>query len=173
MKTTNKLEVMVVDDDRTYNNALVNYLQGHLGGNATVTGFQTGEECVGQIDKKPQVVILDYFLNSQYFDAMNGISILDIIKKKNPNVEIVMVSGQNKLELAVSAMRHGAFNYVIKEESAFPQINKSVRNIMHMYKLRNDLKSIRKSAIAAIAGVIFIIGFTIAIEIFAPGILNH
>lgn len=167
-----KLEVLVVDDDRLYNSALVNYLKEHLGGKAIVKSFQTGEECLDVIDKKAQIVILDYFLNTRFYDAMNGISVLDSIKKKNPNVEVIMLSGQDKLEIAVGAMRHGAHNYIVKGKSAFPQIFNSVRNVVRNYSLTKEREQYRGIAIATLTGVALIVGITVALGIFAPQIFN-
>ncbi len=173
MEIGNKIEVLVVDDDRTYNIALTNYLKEHLGGTATVKSFQTGEQCLDLIDKKNQIVVLDYFLNNRFFDAMNGISILDVIKKENPNAEVIMVSGQDKLEIAVSAMRHGAHNYIVKGASAFPQIFNSVRNVIHNFSLQKELKRYRRIAIGIIACIAIIVEITIALEIIAPQLFGH
>jgi DNA-binding NtrC family response regulator len=173
MKTTNKLEVLVIDDDSAYNKALVNYLQEQYNDDISVTGFQSGEECLNSFEGKPKIVILDYFLNSRFSDAMNGISVLDIIKKKNPGTEVILISGQDKIDVAINAMRHGAYNYIVKGSSALPQIGRSTRSIMHTFKLRNDIKWARNSALATLAGVFLIVGFAIAIQIFAPALLNR
>lgn len=170
--TKNEVEVLVVDDDKTYNNALVNYLRTHLGKTAIIKSFQTGEQCIDFIDGKNQIIVLDYFLNSRFYDAMNGISVLDIIKKKNPNTEVIILSGQDKLEIAVSAMRHGAHNYIVKGESAFPQIFNSVRHVIHNYSRDKELKQYRRIAIATVASVAIIIGITIALQVFVPQIFN-
>ena len=162
---------MVVDDDRSYNIALTKYLQDHFGSIISITNFQTGEHCLDIIDGKPEVVILDYFLNSKYTDAMNGLSILDIIKRKNTKAEIIMMSSQDKIGIAVKAMEHGAFNYVVKGESAFPQISKSLRNIMSTFKLQREYRRIRNSTLATVASIIFIVAFTIAVQVFHPTLL--
>src|ERR1035437_524317 len=172
MKASDKMEVIVLDDDRAYNFALVNYLQEHFGNSVNITSFQTGEQCVDAINSKTEVVVLDYFLDSKFSDAMNGMSVLDTIKKKSPNIEVVMLSGQDKLDVAINAMRHGAFNYIVKGVAAFPQISRSIRNIMHTSTLHNELKRNRSITIATIPSVVFIVGFTIAMQIFAPGILK-
>ncbi|HEY4799170.1 MAG TPA: response regulator [Bacteroidia bacterium] len=173
MKTTKKLGVLVVEDDRTYNSALVHYLQGNLKDQANVTGCQTGEQSIDLIEQKPDVVILDYFLNSRFASAMNGLSVLDIVKKRSPGSEIIMVSGQDKIDIAVKAMNHGAFNYVVKGESAFLQIGKSIRNVMHLRKLQKDSKWARISVLSTIAGAILLVGFLLAIQVFAPQLFNN
>jgi DNA-binding NtrC family response regulator len=172
MKTKNTQEVLIVDDDRAYNFALVNYLQEHFGKYVSIKSYQTGEQCVTNLKSNTEVVVLDYFLNSRFSEAMDGISVLDLIKKKNPNAEVLIVSGQDKLDVAVNAMRHGAFNYIVKGESAFPQISKSIRNILHHFSTSTELKRYRNITIATITSVIFIVGFTIAMQIFDPGILR-
>lgn len=92
--------------------------------------FATGEDCLKQLEKdKPSIVFLDYNLDSQVRDAMNGVELLKVIKAKLPQTECVMLSGQNKIEVANQAMQHGAFEYISKGDDALKQAEKTVFNL--------------------------------------------
>lgn len=92
--------------------------------------FATGEECLKHLEKdKPSIVFLDYNLDSQVRDAMNGVELLKVIKAKLPKTECVMLSGQNKIEVANQAMQHGAFEYISKGDDALHKAEKTVFNL--------------------------------------------
>lgn len=92
--------------------------------------FVTGEECLKFLEKdKPSIVFLDYNLDSQVRDAMNGVELLKVIKAKLPKTECVMLSGQNKIEVANQAMQHGAFEYISKGDDALQKAEKTVFNL--------------------------------------------
>jgi periplasmic protein TonB len=92
--------------------------------------FATGEECLKFLEKdKPSIVFLDYNLDSQVRDAMNGVELLKVIKAKLPKTECVMLSGQNKIEVANQAMQHGAFEYISKGDDALQKAETTVFNL--------------------------------------------
>jgi protein TonB len=92
--------------------------------------FATGEECLKHLEKdKPSIVFLDYNLDSQVRDAMNGVELLKVIKSKLPKTECVMLSGQNKIDVANQAMQHGAFEYISKGDDALQKAETTVFNL--------------------------------------------
>jgi protein TonB len=92
--------------------------------------FATGEECLKFLEKdKPSIVFLDYNLDSQVRDAMNGVELLKVIKSKLPKTECVMLSGQNKIDVANQAMQHGAFEYISKGDDALQKAETTVFNL--------------------------------------------
>ncbi len=125
-KTT---RVFLVDDDPLYLKALENSIaQQHS--SITINAFQTGEACLQNLKLGPSVVILDYYLNTEFPYAWNGMSILKHIKKINPKTKVIMISSQDSLAVAIDCMEKGAYDYVSKSKSAFSRINKIIRNIV-------------------------------------------
>lgn len=95
--------------------------------------FGTGEDALAVIDKdKPSIVFLDYNLDSQVRNAMNGVDILKEIKRRLPKTECVMLSGQNKIEVANQAMEAGAFEYIKKGDDALVKAEKTVFNLNNL-----------------------------------------
>ncbi len=87
----------------------------------------------------PDVIILDYYLNGLDANAMNGIEILDKIKAYNSDIPVIMLSSQDKIEVAIECMHHRAFDYVVKSETAFMRIQRIINSISRFKKMDNIL----------------------------------
>jgi DNA-binding NtrC family response regulator len=132
-----KIKVFIVDDDDLFLKALV--IQFRENPIYEVITFATGELCVEEIHNTPDIVILDYHLNSIEKNAMNGLKTLDIIKKINNEIPVIMVSAQDKIEVAVSCIHHKAFDYVVKSETAFVRLQKIIKAIFKYKKMEREL----------------------------------
>jgi DNA-binding NtrC family response regulator len=70
---------------------------------------------------------------------MNGIETLDKIKAYNPDIPVVMLSSQDKIDVAISCMHHRAFDYVVKSETAFVRLQKIITTIFKYKKMEKEL----------------------------------
>ncbi len=70
---------------------------------------------------------------------MNGIETLDKIKAYNPDIPVVMLSSQDKIEVAINCMHHRAFDYVVKSETAFIRLQKIITTIFKYKKMEKEL----------------------------------
>ena len=130
MSDQNKLLVYIVDDDKMYSSALKHYLESNCHDiNLQIEQFIVGETLLMSIDKKPHVIILDYHLNSKFHDAVNGIEILREIKRLSPESKVIMVSGQDSVDVAVDTIAKGAVDYIVKNSDAYEKIRRAVLNI--------------------------------------------
>jgi DNA-binding NarL/FixJ family response regulator len=85
------------------------------------------------------VIVLDYYLDGIDKTAMNGIETLDKIKAYNPDTPVVMLSSQDKIEVAIDCMLHKASDYVVKSETAFIRLQKAISTIFHTRKVEKTL----------------------------------
>jgi DNA-binding NarL/FixJ family response regulator len=85
------------------------------------------------------VIILDYHLDGIDPGAMNGVDTLDKIKAFNPDIPVVMLSSQDKIEVAVDCMHHKASDYVVKSETAFVRLKKTITTIFKYKKMEKEL----------------------------------
>jgi len=133
----NKILLFLVDDDPLF----LKSLEIEFGDNteSVVQTYATGELCLENISQNPDVVILDYHLNSIDKNAINGLETLDRIKKTNQAIPVVMLSSQDKIEVAVNCMKHQAFDYIVKSETAFIRLQKIITTIFHYQKLEKAL----------------------------------
>jgi len=130
--------VFIVDDDMNQATMVADHLKKFK--NLTLKTFSSGEECLKNLTLNPQIIFLDYNFDKAGKDAMNGIKILDKIKETNPSIEVVMFSGQEKIEIAVNTMKHGAFDYIIKNESSFHRSENVILNIIRKLKLESSVR---------------------------------
>jgi len=115
-------KVFIVDDDEMMSMALEDYLtrntlhEIHL--------FTTGEDCIKHLRDQPDIIVLDYNLNSVHKEAANGMKILEAIKKLNRDIPVILFSSQDAYSVALQSINRGATQYVIKDENAFEKIAK-------------------------------------------------
>jgi DNA-binding NtrC family response regulator len=112
------------------------------------------------------VIVLDYQLNGEKKGAQNGLEILKKIKSANPAVEVVMLSGQDKIDVAVELMKHGAFDYVIKNPTAFVRTQNAILNIFKSLKLHENLKAYKFATIILSSVIVLIIIAAILLVVF-------
>ena len=137
MNNENKIKLFLVDDDAVYLKLLeIEFLQH---GDFDIETYPTGELCMEHLSNKPDVIILDYYLDGVDVNAMNGMETLDKIKASNPNIPVVMLSSQDKIDIAISCMHHGAFDYVMKSETAFIRLQKIITAIFEFKKIEKQL----------------------------------
>jgi DNA-binding NtrC family response regulator len=134
----NKIKIFLVDDDALFLKSLEIEFRQH--GDFDIKTFASGERCLDHLSYHPDLVILDYFLAGIDKFAMNGIDTLDKIKALNADIPVVMLSQQDKIDVAVSCMHHGAFDYVVKSETAFIRLQKIITTIMKSKKMEKELK---------------------------------
>ena len=113
-----ELNLYLVDDNRSSVNALKHYLTEHFENQLATSTFFDGESCIQNINEKTDMVILDYF-----FNGINGNEIMRTIKRINPQIEVIMLSGNADLETAIESYKLGAKNYIVKGKKALRKIS--------------------------------------------------
>ena len=132
-----KIKLFLVDDDSVYLKSLEIEFMDHP--EFSIETFSTGELCLANLSHNPDVIILDYQLDGIDKTAMNGIDVLDKIKAYDPEIPVIMLSSQDKIEVAVNCMHHKAFDYVVKSETAFLRLNKIIPVIFRVKKMEKQL----------------------------------
>lgn len=142
MENETVIKIFLVDDDALFLKSLeIDFLQHSdpIALGFVVETYSTGELCMKNLSNNPDIVILDYHLDGIDKDAMNGIDTLDQIKRVNENIPVIMLSSQDKIEVAVNCMHHKASDYVIKSETAFMRLQKIITTILLHQKMQNEL----------------------------------
>ena len=103
----NQLKIFLVDDDLFYLNILEQHL--HNLGYKDVVIYTNGTDCINNLEQNPTVIFLDYKM-----DTLSGYEVLKKIKRYNPNIYTVMISGQEEIKPAIDSLKHGAFDYIQK-----------------------------------------------------------
>jgi two-component system, OmpR family, response regulator len=118
--------IFIVDDDEMLTMMLTDHLSRYP--SFDIKAFATGEECLENLYLEPDIIILDFNLNSVDEKAANGLQILQKIKREIPSVKVIMYSSQEQYGIALQTIGKGAVEYVIKDKDAFFKIEEIIRN---------------------------------------------
>lgn len=162
--------IFIVDDDPTQSMMLQDYLSKYS--TFTVHTFGSGEECLKNLATlSPEVIFLDYNFDKAGKNAMNGVEILKEIKAAKPDTEVVMFSGQDRIEVAVNTMKYGAFDYIVKSESAFHRSENVIFNIIKRMKLQGEATMYKKLTYAF--GIALIVFVVVVIWLWKSGFISN
>lgn len=132
-----KIKLFLVDDDVVFLRLLEIQFLDH--GDFEIETYTTGELCIENLSHKPDVIILDYLFDHLNMITMNGIETLDRIKAYDPGIAVIMLSEQDKIEVAIECMHHAAYDYVVKSETAFIRLQKIITSLYENKILRKQL----------------------------------
>lgn len=158
-----ELTIFLVDDNKVYLKLLEQELcKNHK---YEVYSFLSGEECLEKLFLKPDIAIVDYHLDEHNDHAANGDIILEKIKALSPNTEVIIISGDDKVQFVNDLMEMGAkaneVKFIHKEkEHEFSKIKRILRNIVFDKEEKVAYKVLIFIAIiiAAITALAFITG---------------
>src|ERR1044072_9270609 len=131
---TQPLQLFIVDDNPMVTTGLKAYLQNRFGNSLDIFTFLDGKTALKKVNADTGIVILDYYLENE-----NGNDVLKSITKINPQTEVIMLSSNEDMGIAIDAFRNGATDYVIKGEKSWKRINSLVYKII-TYPLRVMVK---------------------------------
>jgi DNA-binding NtrC family response regulator len=137
MKDKNKIKLFLVDDDAVFLKLLEIEFVEHS--DFSVETYITGEQCIANLTHNPDVIVLDYHLDGNDKSAMNGLNTMDKIKAVNPGIPVIILSCQDKIEVAVNCMHHGALDYVVKSETAFLRLEQIIETLFLHKKMEKEL----------------------------------
>lgn len=98
---TQGINLFIVDDNKLLVADLKNYLHTKFQSNLEISTFYDGESCLKKITKDTHIVILDYFL-----EGKNGLEILKKIKTSNPKTEVIMLSNNEDIAIAIETFSY-------------------------------------------------------------------
>jgi DNA-binding NtrC family response regulator len=170
----NQINIFIVEDDTTFAASLIAEIESSFDNVPfKIHSFETGERCMAQYDAlKPKVVILNYYLNSNYPNAANGIEVLDWIKRKRQKTDVIMLTHEDDVEIAIKSFKHGASDYVVKSKTQFKKLNYSLFNLLKIMEAKKEALKYKYflGIFLGLMGLLF--GAIIAIQIYSPEVFN-
>ena len=130
-------KIFVVEDDEWYNRLLVHNLS--LNPDYDIQSFTTGKECLENLNQEPDVITLDYRLPDT-----KGLDVLKQIKEINEEIQVILISEQDDIEVVVELLRHGAYDYIVKSRDIKERLLNTINNIRQGNKLRKEIVSLRQ-----------------------------
>ncbi len=129
--------IFVVEDNDWYNKFLVHHLA--LNPDYTVQGFKSGNDLNKNLHKGPSVITLDYRLPDT-----DGKQLLKKIKESYPDVEVIIISEQNEIEVAIQLLKDGAYDYIMKGDDIQNRLLNAVNNIRKNSTLKEKVVELEK-----------------------------
>jgi len=120
--------IFIVEDNEIYAKSLQIFIQSRFPKIKEIIIFKIGETCLMELHRNPSIVIMDYFLNSKYEEADNGLEIIKRIKTQKPQTNIIVLSAQEKFDVVIEAIKQYDCNYVQKDQEAFNKVEQLIKN---------------------------------------------
>ncbi|GAA6197091.1 sigma-54 dependent transcriptional regulator [Pseudophaeobacter sp.] len=131
-------DILIVDDERDIRELISDILEDE--GYATRKAGNS-EECMVELNQElPALLILDIWLKDS---QMDGIDILKTVKRDNPEVPVVIISGHGNIEIAVAAIKQGAYDFIEKPFN-IDQLMVVIRRAMEASQLRRENTDLRR-----------------------------
>jgi len=132
-----KLSIIITEDDKWYAEFIKHTLS--LTGDYNIQIVHTAEQLMAKLNAQPDIVTLDFNLP----DA-KGEKILERIKKKCPESKVIIISGQEDVQIAVNLLSKGALDYVVKNDESRNRIFQIMRNINENQGLKNQIVELER-----------------------------
>ncbi len=131
------IKIFVVEDDPVYAKALKYHLA--LNPDYDVSVFTSGKDCLRKMYLRPSVVTLDYSLPD-----ISGLEVLKQMRKHDPQLPVIIISGQEDVSTAVNLLKEGAYDYIIKDSNTKDRLWNTIGNIRENLALKQEVSELRK-----------------------------
>lgn len=124
------MKIFVVEDDKFFNKLIEHNLS--LNPDYEIQTFFNGSDFLSNLNQDPDIVTLDFRLPD-----MTGHEVLKKTRQYNPDITVIVVSGQEDITTAVSLLKEGAYDYITKDEN----IKERLLNVIHNVGAQKQLKT--------------------------------
>ncbi|WP_299961900.1 sigma-54 dependent transcriptional regulator [uncultured Roseobacter sp.] len=131
-------DILIVDDERDIRELICDILQDE--GYATRMAGNSDDAMAAINAEPPALLVLDIWLKDS---RMDGIDILKTVKRDNPDVPVVIISGHGNIEIAVAAIKQGAYDFIEKPFN-IDQLLVVIRRAMETSRLRRENQTLRR-----------------------------
>jgi two-component system response regulator AtoC len=136
-KPLSPFHIFIVEDDPWYGEVLAYHLS--LNPDYRVSRFVTGQECLGKLHLKPDLVTIDFSLPD-----MTGDKLYSRIREVDPAVPVIIISAQEKIAVAVELLKMGVKDYLVKDESTKELLWNAVIRIRETQSLKKEVEHLRE-----------------------------
>ncbi|MCL5030359.1 MAG: sigma-54 dependent transcriptional regulator [Bacteroidetes bacterium] len=129
--------VFIVDDEQAISKLLTYWVKDKWKYDIEV--FSNGEDVLRKLSSKPDLILLDIML-----PGVDGIEVLKRVKQLDENLPVIMLSAQGSIEVAVDALRFGAFDYFPKPID-IQRLEPAIKNAIKSYDLTKELENLKEN----------------------------
>lgn len=131
------VRIFVVEDDPTYRKMIEYVLQ--MNPDFEVMCFENGRAFLDKLHLKPDIVTLDYTLPD-----IDGESVLKRIVNADPNIAVLILSGQTDVKTAVGLLRSGAYDYITKDDETKDKLINTIHHILKNKELNHQIDTLKE-----------------------------
>ncbi len=131
-----KNRILVVDDDKNVRRLVSDILE--KSGSYELITASTGEACLNKLQEQP----VDLLLLDIQMPGMDGIEVLDQVKKKHPDLPVIIMTAHGTIERAVDSMKKGCYDFLTKPFSS-DRLKVTVKNALDAHTLESEVQSLR------------------------------
>lgn len=132
-----QMKIFVVEDNEWYNRLLVHHI--NMNPDFEVRGFLSGKELLNNLNDSPDVITLDYRLPD-----IKGSDLLKKIKDYDESIEVIVISEQDDIQVAVDLLKEGAFDYLVKNDQIQTRLHSTLNKINKSSGLKKRIQVLEK-----------------------------
>jgi len=135
--TERPLKIFVVEDNEWYNKLLVYTLS--LNQDYEVKSFFNARDFLNCLYESPDIVTLDYRLPD-----ISGLEVLKKIRQENSDIQVILISEQEDINMVVTLLKLGAYDYITKSEDIKDRLLNTIQNLRKDISLKREISTLRK-----------------------------
>lgn len=160
--------IFLLEDNKFYLQGISSQIKSNFGPNIQLNSFSQSGNFLNSLRKKPEIAVVDYHLDDK--SEIDGINLIKELKKNSPNTQIIILTGENKIDTAVKCLSMGVTDYIIKEDKAIDKVANEIREVMRDMLLNIETKSYKNTTTAVKAIVVSIALAIVAAKFLLPDI---
>jgi two-component system, NtrC family, response regulator AtoC len=131
------VKIFVVEDNEWYNKLLVYTLS--LNPDYEVRSFFNARDFLNCLNESPDIVTLDYRLPD-----LSGLDVLKRIRQENEEVQVILISEQEDIDLVVTLLKMGAYDYITKSNDIRERLLNTIQNLTKDLSLKKEISTLRR-----------------------------
>ncbi len=135
--TEKPVKIFVVEDNEWYNKLLVYTLS--LNPDYEVKSFFNARDFLNSLSEYPDIVTLDYRLPD-----LSGLEVLKRIRQENDDVQVILISEQEDIDLVVTLLKMGAYDYITKSDDIKERLLNTIQNLTKDLSLKKEISTLRR-----------------------------
>jgi DNA-binding NarL/FixJ family response regulator len=136
MSKLKKIKIIIIEDDMYYAQILSKHIMNHLtseesGLEYDIKTYRSAEDCLNNLEKDTDIVIMDYYLENDYGDIpFPGLDLLQAINAYCFNTKTVVMSADDNKELPLELFRNGIYEFIVKDKNATEKLSETLRRMI-------------------------------------------
>jgi len=131
------VKIFVVEDNEWYNKLLVYTLS--LNPDYEVRSFFNARDFLNCLNELPDIVTLDYRLPD-----LSGLEVLKRIRQENDDLQVILISEQEDIDLVVTLLKMGAYDYITKSDDIKERLLNTIQNLTKDLSLKKEISTLRR-----------------------------